>query len=651
MCAIAGLIRRDRNDTADRHAVRAMMSAMQHRGPDGQGVHFDGPVGLGHNRLAIIDLEGGAQPMSNEDGSLWLVFNGEIYNYLELRRDLLRNHEFRTHSDTEVILHLYEEFGERCLEKLNGMFSFALWDARRQLLFAARDHFGVKPFYWWLDERSFAFASEPKALIASGLVEPDLDPAAFEEYLTFQFCLAERTLFRNVFKLEPGQFLTFRPFRDASPSVFRYWGFSYDIDDYHTEEYFREQLLVLLQDSVRLQLRSDVPVGAHLSGGVDSSTVVCLAAPVYGGAFHTFTGAFREGPQFDETRYARAVAEHVGSAHHEVWPTADDFREVLPRLMYMMDEPAAGPGLFPQYCVSRLAREHVKVVLGGQGGDEIFGGYARYLIAYLELCLKGAIYGSQEPGKYVVTWDSILPNLPLLRQYTPLLQHFWREGLFEDPDRRYYRLVSRVDDFASLVSEEHWSEDSGARTFASFQQVFNNPATKSHFNRITNFDLQTLLPALLHVEDRTSMSVSLESRVPLLDHRIADLVTRMPPTIRFKGGDTKRVFREAVRQLLPEAVFSRRDKMGFPVPLTEWMRGPLRDFVGDILLSRRSRQRGVFRPGAVEKLIEKEKSFGRQLWGVLCLELWFRAFQDREMCPRPVERAMAVAGGDGPAGV
>jgi asparagine synthase (glutamine-hydrolysing) len=335
------------------------------------------------------------------------------------------------------------------------------------------------------------------------------------------------------------------------------------------------------------------------------------------------------------------VAEHVGSEHHEVWPSAQDFVDTMPRLIYMMDEPAAGPGLFPQYFVSKLAREHVKVVLGGQGGDEIFGGYARYLISYLEQCLKGAIFGSQEDGKYVVTWESIMPNLPLLRQYRPLLQDFWSEGLFEDMDRRYFRLVSRLQHADSLISGDHWNSGSKGRMFEAFQQIFNNPSTKSYFNKMTNFDLKTMLPALLQVEDRTSMSVSLESRVPLLDHRIAELVTRMPPALRFKGGDTKRVFREAVRHLLPEAIFQRQDKMGFPVPLGEWSRGPVRDFLGDILLGDRARQRGVFQQQAVEQLVLKEQNFGRQVWGLLSLELWFRAFVDGEQVPSFTEEPAA----------
>ncbi|MEO7963077.1 MAG: asparagine synthase C-terminal domain-containing protein, partial [Gemmatimonadaceae bacterium] len=301
-----------------------------------------------------------------------------------------------------------------------------------------------------------------------------------------------------------------------------------------------------------------------------------------------------------------------------------------------------GPGLFPQYMVSKLARQHVKVVLGGQGGDELFGGYARYLVAYLEQAMKGAIYGTGSDPRYVVSWDSIEPSLGMLRQYRPMLQSFFKDGLFEEMDQRYFRLVSRIEDAESLISGDVWTSRSHDRMFETYAQIFNNPSTKSYFNKMTNFDLKTLLPALLQVEDRTSMAVSLESRVPLLDHRIAELVTRMPPAMRFKGGDSKRIFRESIQSYIPASVFERRDKMGFPVPLTEWLNGPIRDFVGDILLGSRARQRGLYRMDGVEKLLAKNASFGRPLWGLLSLELWYQAFVDGDRLPARRERRVTA---------
>lgn len=643
MCGIAGIVSRDPAQTPSAQALEAMLGTIAHRGPDGEGRHLDRAVALGHRRLAIIDLDTGQQPMCNEDGSIWIVFNGEIYNYVELRQDLARHHRFKTKSDTEVILHLYEELGERCLERLNGMFAFAIWDVRQQRLFAARDRLGIKPFYWTLTPDALLFASEPKALFATGLVEPEADLEGLQQYLTFQFCLGDRTMFERVRKLEPGHFLTFRPARDREPAVVRYWAFNYEIDFHHTADYFRESLLELLHDAVRLQLRSDVPVGAHCSGGLDSSTVVMLAARQYPGRFEAFTGAFREGPQYDESAYARLVAEAASAEHHVVHPTAREFTDVLPWLVYMMDEPAAGPGLFPQYSVSKLAAQHVKVVLGGQGGDELFGGYARYLVAYLEQALKGAIHGDASDPRYVVTWESIAPSLPLLRQYGPMLQRFWREGLFGDMDRRYFQLVSRVEDAGALYTEDLVSPTTREAMFAGFSEIFNDPSAKSYFDRMTNFDLKTLLPALLQVEDRTSMSVSLESRVPLLDHRIAELVTRMPPAMRFRGGDSKRIFREAVQGLIPAPVYQRRDKMGFPVPLTEWLRGPARDFVHDVLLSQRARERGFYRLESIERQLVRQAPFDRELWGLLCLELWHRAFIDGDFRTRHTDRVASVS--------
>lgn len=635
MCGIAGIVGRAAGSLPDTEALAAMLRAQAHRGPDGEGIHVSAPAALGHRRLAIIDLETGQQPMSNEDGSLWITFNGEIYNYVELRQELARHHTFRTRSDTEVILHLYEELGEQCLERLNGMFSFAIWDARQQRLFAARDRLGIKPFYWSLTPDALLFASEPKGLLASGMVQARAHPGHLEEYLTFQFCLGEATLFRDIQKLAPGHYLSFRPQRDSAPTIVPYWSLRFELDFDHTEEYFSRTLLDLMNDAVRLQLRSDVPVGAHCSGGMDSSSVVMLAARQFPGTFQTFTGAFREGPQYDESAYALQVAAAASAQAHLVHPTAGQFAESLPWLIYMMDEPAAGPGLFPQYCVSRLARDHVKVVLGGQGGDELFGGYARYLVAYLEQALKGAIYGEGNDSRYLVTWESIAPSLPLLRQYRPMLQRFWADGLFGDMDRRYFRLVTRNEQGEGMYATDALAAGAGDRMFERFQAIFNEPSAKSYIDRMTNFDVKTLLPALLQVEDRTSMSVSLESRVPLLDHRIAELVMRMPPAMRFKGGDSKRILRESMSGVLPESVRQRNDKMGFPVPLAEWLKGPLRGFVHDIMLSQRARERGLYQTPRIEKLLRAESPFDRELWGALCLELWHRAFIDGDPPPEP----------------
>ncbi|HUE97276.1 MAG TPA: asparagine synthase C-terminal domain-containing protein, partial [Longimicrobiaceae bacterium] len=354
-----------------------------------------------------------------------------------------------------------------------------------------------------------------------------------------------------------------------------------------------------------------------------------LAAGLLDSPISTFSGGFRESDIYDETRYARIVAERCGTDHHEIFPEAQDFVDVMPGLMYQLDQPLAGPGVFPQLLVSRMARERVKVVLGGQGGDEIFGGYTRYLIAYLEQSLKGGIEGTQEEDKYVVTFDSILPNLRQIDGYQPLLRHFWREGLFQSEDRRYMRLIDRSSAMAAYINPDLLPADGEYDLYGEYRELFHGANCRSLINKMTRFDMQTLLPALLHVEDRTSMSVALESRVPLLDHRIAQLVASMPPKVKYKGGRSKHILRNVARHIVPPEISNRKDKMGFPVPLSDWLeRGPVREFVRDTLLGDQVRRRGIVRVDAVESLLDREQSFGRGVWGLLSLELWQQAFFD-----------------------
>jgi asparagine synthase (glutamine-hydrolysing) len=628
MCGICGILNAADHQESRLPVVRAMMDRLEHRGPDDQGTHAGKGVVFGFRRLSIIDLAHGKQPMHSADGRYTLVFNGEIYNYIELRESLVRGGaRFRTESDTEVLLQLLIRDGEKALSHLNGMFAFAFIDNQSGQWILARDALGIKPLYYVTVGDELVFASEIKALLVHPQVKAAADWTGVQQYLTLQFCLDEQTLFRGIRKIEPGCFLQGRA-AQIERKV-RYWDADFRIDDHHTEAYFVDRLRELLADSARIQIRSDVPVGAHLSGGLDSSVVSLLASRQRGGATKAFHGTFSEGAAYDESGYARAAAESSATELHITVATAQQFVDDLPRLIYAMDEPLAGPGLFPQYRVSKLAAEHVKVVLGGQGGDEIFGGYARYLVGYLEQALKGGIFETQEEGRHLVTLASIIPNLPLLQQYQPLLQHFWRDGLFEDMDARYFRLIDRSPDIQHVLSADAHAQFRRDEVYAAYQATFNHPDTKSYINKMTHFDMKTLLPALLHVEDRVSMAVSIESRVPLLDTRIVDLVASMPPQLKFQGGKSKHVLRDAVQGLIPDQVLNRKDKMGFPVPLKEWMhKGPVREFVCDVLLGQKSRQRGLFLPDAIDRLINSEAAFGRQLWGVLCLELWHQQFID-----------------------
>lgn len=625
MCGIAGII--GFSDAMERtNALRAI----SHRGPDGEGSYTssDERIWIGHRRLAIIDPEGGHQPMSNEDGTVWIVFNGCIYNYLELTQSLKqKGHKFRTYTDTETIIHAYEEYGKDCLQHFIGMFAFAIWDERSQQLFCARDRIGVKPFYYCQQKERFMFASEVKSLLAMNHAPVHEDAVALQEYVVFQTVLGDKTLFSNIKKLLPGQYMFVN--KNGNITELRnYWDLTFDIDFDHTEEFFVDRLRILLEDAVKIRLRSDVPLGAHLSGGLDSSTVVVLATMLNntGEKLKTFNGAFDDGPAFDESKYALIVAERAKTDFFQVKPVAQDFVENISQIIYFMDEPSAGPGVFPQFMVSQLASEHVKVVLGGQGGDEIFAGYARYLIGYLEECLKGAIEETENRGQYAATLSSIIPSLPMLQQYIPLLRYFWGEGLFESQDRRYFRLMDRSGDVRHIYNQDILSNN--AKVFEEFQRIFNGSNAESFLNRMLYFDLKVHLPALLHVEDRTSMAWGLESRVPLLDHRIVEFMASIPPVIKFRNGQPKYLFRKAIKNLVPEEIFQRKDKMGFPVPLHLWVRGPLRDFVFDILLSSRAKSRGIFNIDELAKAIDNEKEFGRSVWGALCLELWFSNFID-----------------------
>jgi asparagine synthase (glutamine-hydrolysing) len=638
MCGIGGAVSLSLSPLANAQGtVELMNDLLRHRGPDGEAtwVHDHAVAAFAHRRLAIIDLASGDQPMTDGGGN-WVTHNGEIYNYIELR-GLLGKDRFHTSSDTEVILRAYRQWGEGCLERLRGMFSFALWDEETQTLFAARDRFGIKPMYYTVVDGVLYFASEVKALLPFlPQVETDLDGLA--DYLTFQFPLAGKTLFAGVQELLPGHFLRVR---NGTVETQRYWEVYFEPDFDHTADFYERRTQELLADSISFHLRADVPIGSYLSGGLDSSIVASLASTTHGPGMMGFTGRFGM-PGFDESRYARSVAEDRGFELHEVEIGPEDFVERIGEVVYHLDYPVAGPGSFPQFMVSELAAKHRKVVLGGQGGDEIFGGYVRYLIAYFEQCIKGAIEGTTRSGSFVVTYESIIPNLETLREYKPLLREFWREGLFDDLDARYFRLINRAPDLGDEIA---WSQLRDYSPFETFKEIFHGPNVRkeSYFDSMTHFDFKTLLPALLQVEDRVSMAHGLESRVPLLDHPLVELAATMPADVKFKDGSLKHVLKTAFAPVLPDAVRNRRDKMGFPVPLQEWIgrTGTVRDFVVDTLSSDAARGRDLVDNARVVAKLDQEPRFGRKVWGLLSLELWQQAFHDRAASFRKKAEALA----------
>lgn len=625
MCGFIGIVNKN-GDQVNSILLGKMAAAIHHRGPDEEGSLEEGNIGFFHKRLSIIDLSTGQQPMTYEGCTI--VFNGEIYNYVELREELVKKgHQFQTSSDTEVILHLYTEYGNECVNLLNGMFAFIVYDRREIVLFVARDHFGIKPLYFYDDKEKVVFGSEIKALLVHPDIAAEPDRESLHEYMTFQFIMGEKTMFRNIHKVQPGHYMVV-DLKSWGINSVKYWAPNFQVDKYHTEEYFITELRNRLEETVTQQLRSDVPIGTYLSGGLDSSLVTILSTKILNKSIKSFSGAFREGPEYNELEYARVAAKEANAELYEIFPTEQEFIDLMPKLIYHLDEPVAGPGLFPQYIVSRFASQHVKVILGGQGGDEIFGGYARYMVAYLEQALKGAINETNEEGEHIVSLASIIPNLPTLKSYLPMMKSFWKADAFEPMDIRYFNLINRIGSAKNILQTDFLQDRCETEIFEKFSSNFNNPDTKSYYNKMTHFDMLSSLPGLLQVEDRVSMSVSIESRVPLLDRRIVELVSRIPVGMKFKGCEMKYLLKKSIKDIMPEKILNRQDKMGFPVPLQIWSRNKAKDFIMDTLVSRKSRERGITNIQNVEKLINSEQPFSRGLWGMLSLELWYNQFID-----------------------
>lgn len=630
MCGISGIINiKEDNIPYLNRKLDVMNKLLSHRGPDDEGIwiHQNNFCGLAHRRLSIIDLSSGKQPMTDANGN-WIVLNGEIYNYIELKQELKYKYSFKTTSDTEVILAAYTAWGKDCVKKLRGMFAFAIWDETNHKLFCSRDRFGIKPFYYTICKDVFYFASEIKALLPFiDEIETDLD--GLKDYLVFQFTLADKTLFKNIKQLLPAHSLEIK---NSTLQFEKYWEVNYTIDWEHTKSYFQNKVRELIEDSVKVHLRSDVPVGAYLSGGIDSSLMASYTRINQPDSeIKAFNGKFSLSKDYDESGYAREVAEKYNLNLFEIDIKSQDFIDNIHKVIYHLDYPVAGPGSFPQFMVSKTAGKNLKVVLGGQGGDEIFGGYARYLLAYFEQCIKGAIDGSMNSGKFIVTYESIIPNLGTLKEYVPLMKEFWSNGLFDERDKRYFKLVNRAN---TLTSEINWELLEPYSAFDSFKSIFwqNNVQKESYFDSMTHFDFKTLLPALLHVEDRMSMAHGLESRVPLLDHPLVEFAATLPANIKFENGELKHLLKIAFSDIIPEKIVKRKDKMGFPVPLSEWIKGDLFEFVNDTFSGEKAKRREYLNPNfKIQTLLSEDLKFNRKIWGLLSLEIWQQTFHDKAL--------------------
>lgn len=621
MCGIAGIVGRA---PADETTLRRMAGTIEHRGPDDEGLYLDGGAGLAHRRLAILDLSpAGHQPMSNEDGSLWIVYNGEVYNSREIGRELeSRGHTFRSTSDTEVIVHAYEEWGADCVERFNGMWSFAIWNSRRRELFCSRDRFGVKPFYYHLaPSGTFVFGSEIKAVLAAGLEARVNRSYAAHVIVTGFFDDGEETFFEGVKQLLPGHSARLR---DGELSMWRHWRFEpetaaerYRFDD--PAEGIRE----LLEDAVRIRvLSSDVQVGSCLSGGLDSSTIVSLASRVQDVPMATFSLQYCD-DGYDESGYARLVADEFGCDANYVQPRSEDFFGVLEKMAWFQDEPAAGPGLYSQWHVMQLAAPHVKVLLDGQGGDEAMAGYRYHLEGYLQALLQRGMRGD-------------MGSLGRLRRDLPRVAQTWGLSLPAAAGRAFGsdRMKNAYLSWRGAASNNDVAAELVAEAKANPMHRPDPPSLGDALNDRLHTDItRDIIPSLLHYEDRNSMAFSIEARTPFLDYRLIEYVLSLPGPDKVRDGQSKWLFRNAMRGVTPEAILDRKDKMGYSTPVANWFRDGLSGDVREVLLSSRTRERGVLDVDTVERKLDDHNA-GRldlswQIYRWLSVEQWFRTFIDR----------------------
>jgi asparagine synthase (glutamine-hydrolysing) len=639
MCGIAGIVSIDGLDEHAQSRALRMRDIITHRGPDEAGLHCDAYAALAHRRLSIVDLSSGQQPLSNEDGSVWVVFNGEIYNHGEIRQELeSRGHVYRTKSDTETIVHAYEQWGEGCVHRFRGMFAFAIWDAPKRRLLLVRDRLGIKPLYWARTPQGLLFGSEIKAILASGLIEPAANDRVLPEVLSTRYTSGEETMFRRINKLLPGHLMIFEggaikktqywdvPARTAQGSALGAQGSGQDV--LSPVSRFRE----LLEESVKLRLMSDVPLGMFLSGGIDSSAIAALMARMIDRPLQTFSVAFKD-RAFNELNYAREVATAIGAVSHEVVIDDRDFFGALPKLLWHEDEPIAHTSSVPLYFVSALARQHVTVVLTGEGSDELLAGYGKYPRVSWNW-RAGTVYERMMPRPLRTSIaQSMIPMLP-----AKLARYARRSFLAMDrtPESMFFdnfasiRLADQRQLLAAPLRDAATREQAYASSLG-YYKALNGSSTL--LDRLLYADIKTYLVELLMKQDQMSMATSIESRVPFLDHKLVEYAATLPDEWKLNGWTTKRVLRESMKGLLPESILN-RPKMGFPVPFSGWTRGAWNGVARDVLLDRRSRERGLIDAPAVDRLLTDHAAgrtdAGDRLWSLLNLELWYRTFIDQE---------------------
>jgi asparagine synthase (glutamine-hydrolysing) len=627
MCGICGKLEFSREKQVPASLLKDMANAIRHRGPDDEGFYTSGQVGFGFRRLSIIDLNTGHQPLSNEDGTVWIVFNGEIYNYRSLREELVaKGHAFKTKTDTEVIVHLYEEYGSECVTKLRGMFGFAIWDSKTSTLFMARDRVGIKPLYYYVEDGFLAFGSEIKAILADPAVHREIDPQVIDQFLTYYYVPGRQTLLRNVFKLEPGHSLTVR---DGKVEIRKYWDLDFSVASTDRSSNDCEQQLVeLLDEAVQMHMISDVPVGFLLSGGVDSTAMLSFAAEKTDKPISTYTVGFSSEGVVDERPFARLAAERYGSKHYEISMSSEEFSSFLPQYVWHMEEPVVEPPAVALYYVSKLASQYVKVLISGEGGDEAFAGYQNYRNTFwFETAKKyfgplrgqagqgmsalGRLFGSRVLSKYGPRMDTELADYYLSRSSTPF-------QFFNQANGGFY-------------SKNMAQQVSKSSSMDVLRQVHANGASYGLLQKMLYVDTKTWLPDDLLVKaDKMTMANSVELRVPFLDHKVLEFAAQLPRNQKLRGLTTKYIAKKALAKHVPAEILNRR-KVGFPVPYDAWLRNNLRPWVNEILLAPETLSRGYFQRKAIENLIQRYQAgagYSKEIFALIVLELWHRAFID-----------------------
>jgi asparagine synthase (glutamine-hydrolysing) len=627
MCGICGIVNAEPGNKIDEGILQKMTRVITHRGPDDDGFFIQGPVGLGMRRLSIIDLVTGDQPVTNEDHSIWVVFNGEIYNYKKLYNEFVsKGHRFSTQSDTEVIVHAYEEFGVQCPEIFNGMFAFALWDDRKKRLLLARDHLGIKPLYYWLSNDNLIFGSELKSIILHPAVTREIDLEALDQFLTLEYIPAPRTIFKNIYKLPAGHRLVYQ---DGYSKIEKYWDIP-DLEPPQEEETIKQMLIELIDDSVAMQLMSDVPLGAFLSGGIDSSSVVAAMSKASTIPVKTFSIGFDDAT-YNELPYARSVARRYSTEHTEEI-LDPDIVDLVERLVRHLDEPFGDFSIFPTYLVSEVARQQVKVVLSGDGGDELFGGYDAYVAQAMDRYyryLPSAIRQTVLPGMMA----RVAPRPEKKGIINKAKRFIEGAALPQDLQHTRWMMFISEQDRKNLYQPEIRSELNGEGPQDLLTDYFKE---KGHWNPLAQqqyVDIKTyLVDDILTKVDRMSMAVSLEARVPLLDYRIVELAVNLPAQMKINQGETKWIFKQAMAERLPQDVLN-KPKQGFSIPLKHWLRDSLKPMMTDLLSPEKVRDRGFFNSDCVSGWVDEHlngvQNHSHRLWGLMVFEIWNQQFMDQ----------------------